>query len=58
MAPPVFIMGRERAVELWREHSTEFDMVLYTEEGELYVTEGIYADFSSALPYTIIPVEP
>ncbi|MCX4347591.1 MAG: FAD:protein FMN transferase [Lachnospiraceae bacterium] len=58
LSTAVFIMGMERAVEFWREHSTEFDMVLYTEEGELYVTEGIYADFSSALPYTIIPVEP
>ena len=58
LSTAVFIMGMERAVELWREHSTEFDMVLYTEEGELYVTEGIYEDFSSALTYTIIPVEP
>lgn len=58
LSTSLFIMGRERAVQFWREHAEEFDMVLYTDEGELYVTEGIAEDFTTSFPVQIIKKEP
>ena len=34
-------MGEEQAAGYWRTHADEFDMILETEDGTLYVTEGI-----------------
>lgn len=58
LSTSLFIMGKERAVQFWREHADVFDMVLYTEEGELYVTEGISGDFSAEIPVNVIGREP
>ena len=58
LSTSLFIMGKERAVQFWREHADAFDMVLYTEEGELYVTEGVSGDFSAEIPVNVIGREP
>lgn len=45
LSTSLFIMGREEAEAYWREHGG-FDMILITDEGELYITEGISDAFS------------
>lgn len=36
-------MGTEQAIDYWRQHQN-FDMILITEDGEIYLTDGI-ADY-------------
>lgn len=45
LSTSLFIMGREKAEAYWREQG-DFDMILITDEGELYITEGISDAFS------------
>ncbi len=45
LSTSLFIMGREKAEGYWREHG-DFEMILITDEGELYITEGISDAFS------------
>ena len=40
-------MGLDKAAEYWDAHRDEFDMILYTKDGGLYITEGIEKDFTS-----------
>lgn len=54
LSTTTFIMGVDEASEYWRNHSDEFDMVLYTEDGTFYVTEGIADSFVTDLDMTII----
>lgn len=50
LSTSLFIMGREKAETYWREHG-DFDMILITDEGELYITEGIADSFSLGSGY-------
>ncbi|MDD3217558.1 MAG: FAD:protein FMN transferase [Lachnospiraceae bacterium] len=52
-----YIMGKDRATGYWREHSDEFDMILLSEEGTVYVTEGISEDFNSEYITEVIRAE-
>lgn len=45
LSTALFVMGKEKAENFWRERG-DFDMILITEEGELYLTEGIADSFS------------
>lgn len=58
LSTALFIMGKERAIQFWREYSEEFDAVLYTKDQELYITEGIAKVFSSTFPVNLIKQEP
>lgn len=58
LSTALFIMGKERTVEFWREHSEAFDVILYTEDGGLYVTEGIAESFSSEQEVQVVMREP
>ena len=42
------------ATEYWRNHSDEFDMILMTDDREIYVTEGIADSFESEMDTKII----
>ena len=54
LSTSLFIMGKEKAAEFWRAHSDEFDAILLSEDGILYVTEGIADDISTDLNMEII----
>jgi thiamine biosynthesis lipoprotein len=47
-------MGLEKASEFWKENSDKFDAILLTDDGELYVTEGISDEFTSDLEINLI----
>lgn len=47
LSTALFIMGKSQAVEFWKERSDAFDAILMTDDGRLYVTEGIAESFSS-----------
>ena len=54
LSTSLFIMGKEKAIEYWKNHSEEFDTILLTEDGTLYVTEGIANDFNSESEFQIV----
>ena len=50
LSTALFIFGEEKAIEFWRAHSGEFQIVLFTEDGRLIASEGLEGSFSSDLP--------
>lgn len=54
LSTSLFIMGKEKAIEFWKAHSDEFDTIMLTEDGTLYVTEGIGDEFSTELNVEIV----
>lgn len=54
LSTALFVMGTERAIAYWREHRNDFDCVLYTDQEELLVTEGLKDCFSSEKPFRLI----
>ena len=45
LSTSLYVMGTERAIEYWRQHQN-FDMILITEDGEIYLTSGIADSFA------------
>ena len=57
LSTALFVMGAEEAIAFWQEHS-DFDMVLLTESGEVYVTDGVYEEFElKDEEYRVVRVE-
>ena len=54
LSTSLFIMGKEKAADFWREHKDEFDAILMSDDGTLYVTEGLENDFSTERTVEII----
>lgn len=50
----LFIMGEEKAAQFWRENSDEFEAIMETSDGELYVTEGIADSLTTDMDVTVI----
>ena len=49
-----FLLHCKSAVKFWQNHSDEFDAILYTDDGNLYVTEGIADTFTSSHSITVL----
>ena len=47
LSTSLFIMGKEKAEKFWKKHSDKFDVILLTDDDQLYVSEGIADDFQS-----------
>ncbi|MGN0322902.1 MAG: FAD:protein FMN transferase [Oliverpabstia sp.] len=45
LSTSLYVMGPGRAAEYWRQHQN-FDMILITEDGEIYLTDGIAEAFT------------
>ena len=58
LSTALFVMGLENAVRYWRSRQEEqpFDMILVTEEKEVYVTEEIKDRFNLMKEYSSMPV--
>lgn len=41
LSTSVFVMGLEKAEAYWQEYGDTFDMILMTDEQEIYITEGL-----------------
>ncbi len=54
LSTALFVMGYDKAVEFWREHSDMFDAVIINDRSEIFVTEGIKDIFSSDSAFEVI----
>ena len=48
-----FVMGKDKALEYWRSYGKDFELILYTADKRLYITEGLKNSFSSEYQYEI-----
>lgn len=44
LSTAMFVKGLEQAKQYWREHR-DFDMILITDEGQIYLTDGVAERF-------------
>lgn len=45
LSTSIFVMGMDKAIDYWRSHQN-FDMILLTDDREIYATKGIESSFS------------
>ena len=47
LSTAIYVLGLSAAERLWQEHTELFQMILMTDEKEIYITDGISDSFSS-----------
>ena len=57
LSTSLYLMGEEQAAGYWRTHADEFDMILETEDGTLYVTEGISQEIQTDNNMVMLKIE-
>ena len=55
LSTSLFVMGLDDAEQFWREYK-EFEMFLITDNGEIYLTEGLETRFTPAEKYRNTPI--
>ncbi len=46
LSTSLFVMGKEKAEQFWKDHSDQFETILVADDGEIYITEGIADQFT------------
>ncbi len=54
LSTSLYIMGLDDAAAFWKNSSGDFDMVLITSDGRMYVTEGISGDLQTDREMTVL----
>lgn len=54
LSTSLYIMGENEAVKYWKQHSSEFDMILMKNDGSLVISENIADDFETELDINVI----
>lgn len=54
LSTSLFVMGEEKAKEFWRDNRDDFDVILYTDDNEVIVSEGLKDSFSTELQVEVI----
>lgn len=57
LSTSLYVMGLDRSIAYWEDHADEFDMILYTEDDKLYVTQPLDDRFDGALTPIVLSTE-
>jgi thiamine biosynthesis lipoprotein len=52
-----YVMGLDRAISYWQTYGDDFDMILMTEDGQVYITAPLQGQFTTDYPLHIIHKE-
>ena len=53
LSTSLFVMGKEKALDYWREYKNEFDTVLVEDNGNITITDGLKKVFKSNFKFDI-----
>jgi thiamine biosynthesis lipoprotein len=54
LSTALFVMGTEKAKEFWKNHHEEFEVILFTDDGKLLISEGLETSFNSDYEVEVI----
>lgn len=54
LSTSLFVMGKEKALNYWREHKNEFDTVLVEDNGNITITDGLKKVFRSNFKFDTV----